>query len=722
MSRISTLLAGTTLAIFAATGTAQAQTVTAAAQASATTAADTSIDDSENIIVTARTREERLQDVPIAVTAVTAETLERQHITQVRDIAQFAPGLNITSDAVGRAFMSIRGVGTTLIDTVQPGVGIFVDGIYQTNTSYLNNPVVDVARIEVLKGPQGTLFGNNTLGGAINVITRQPTDTFQGRFAADYAPDDNYQTYSGSISGPLIEGVLRGRLAVSYHSADGFSKNTLAGGDARPIEDDSVNGTLLWNAPQGAQITLNGYYNRVDGAQTAYSSPSGPTDYVDDVQTNFNSVAEYIYSGANLKGVFDVTNNTQMTAMLAYDERQGKASGDGDFGPVPFVHVVDGHNGLYTYTGDLRFDTHWNDRFSTLLGFFANYSQTKVSIADILTLPTGLAPPFPATVDVPTLSTQNSDTSAQAIYFNAFYNLTDTLEFSAGLRYDHQQVNNNNILPVAAHTQYEANQLEPRVTLTEHWTPNHMSYASISRGFRGGGANANGAPNPIYQGDSVWTYEIGDKFSTEDHVLTLNTAIYYNDYSHYIGQNSLTPALIAVNLNTGPVTSYGFEAESTWRPSSLFALQGGLAYNHSRITSDEDYFAVTTKHLPSDRILFQPDWTAFITPSLTFDMGNDSDIRFDITAAYKGERRGSSLSETVSPVLEAYTLVNSNLTYERANWSIGLWATNLTDERYYESYLDSSLLSAFGFSGPLVHNLGITGDRRRVGVRLTARF
>src|SRR4029077_18845366 len=113
-------------------------------------------------------------------------------------------------DAVGRAFMSIRGVGTTLIDTVQPGVGIFIDGIYQPNTSYLNNPVSDVERIEVLRGPQGTLFGNNTLGGAINVITRQPTDTFEGRLVGDYAPQDNYKTVSGAISGPLVANVLRG--------------------------------------------------------------------------------------------------------------------------------------------------------------------------------------------------------------------------------------------------------------------------------------------------------------------------------------------------------------------------------------------------------------------------------------------------------------------------------------------------------------------------------
>ena len=472
MRRISTLLAGTTLAIFASAGTAFAQTASVAAPASAPAAADAGIDESENIIVTARTRQERLQDVPIAVSAVTGDQLEREQINVIKDVAALTPGLNISSDAVGRAFMSIRGVGTTLIDTVQPGVGIFIDGIYQPNTSYLNNPVSDVERIEVLRGPQGTLFGNNTLGGAINVITRQPTDFFEGRFVADYAPQDNYKTASGAISGAIIPGVLRGRLSGSYHTQDGFSTNLVAGGDARPLENEAINATLVWDAPQNAVITLGAYWNRVTGSQTAYAAPSSPTDYVDDVTLNVNSIAQYTYYGANLRGVFDVSANTQMTATLAYDYKEGIASGDGDFGPIDFLRVTRGANERNTYTGELRFDTHWNDRFSTLIGVFADNSQSK----DAVFRSVFGGPPGPPSTDAQSLS-------SQAIYANAFYNLTDTLEFTAGARLDHQEVTASGTAG-----KYEATEGEPRFTLAQHWTPNHMSYASVARGFRGGGA------------------------------------------------------------------------------------------------------------------------------------------------------------------------------------------------------------------------------------------
>src|SRR3569623_610208 len=169
--RFTTLLAtGTALATFAT-----ARTAPAAAQT-----ADAAPDG--EIGVTARQREESLKDVPIAITALTGAELHDRQVNAVKDIAAYTPGLSINSDSVGRAFVSIRGIGTTLIDTVQPGVGIIIDGIYQPNTSYLNSPIVVVACIEVLRGPQGTLFGNNTLGGAINVITRQPGNEWQGRF------------------------------------------------------------------------------------------------------------------------------------------------------------------------------------------------------------------------------------------------------------------------------------------------------------------------------------------------------------------------------------------------------------------------------------------------------------------------------------------------------------------------------------------------------------
>lgn len=698
--RFTTLLAAGVAASALLSGTA------AIAQDAPTATAEAT--DVGEVIVTARKREENLKDIPIAVTAVGADTLEREQINALKDIAPFSPGLTINSDAVGRAFISIRGIGTTLIDTVQPGVGIFIDGIYQSNTSYLNSPLLDVERIEVLRGPQGTLFGNNTLGGAISVVTRQPSDTYRARLSGAWASPDDYGTVAASISGPIIEGKLQGRIAASYHTQDGFSENALAGGNASPLEQQSVNGALRWELSDSAVITTSAYFDRVTGGQTPYVNVTGVNDHSRDTTLNLNSIATYEYRGFNTKGVFDI-GNTKVTAIAAYDRKEGEARGDGDFGPVDFFRTSNGHNDADSYTAELRADTEWNDSFSTLIGVFANDVETTNG-NDTTIVPFGVTQTSVATQHI----------KQQAVFATAFWTIDDSLEVTGGLRYDHQLVTATN-----ATNDYEAYQLQPRLTITKQWNDDVMTYASVSRGFRGGGSNGAGAPNAIYSGDSVWTYEIGTKLSTPDRTLSLDAAVFYNDYKDYIGQNSLAPkvgggGIVAINLNSGDVKSYGLELEGRWRPTDNLQFTAGATLLHARITDDSAYTATTGLTLASDRLLFLPDWNYFVSGSYTVPIGSD-DLRFDATLIGKGDRIGSTLAPTDVPVLEEYTLVNTSLTLVHGDINVALFATNLFDEDYTEAYIDKSLLVQAGLAF-LATNLAIQGDGRRVGIRASVNF
>ena len=663
------------------------------------------------VVVTARKREERLKDVPIAVTAVNADMLQREQIYQVKDIAAYAPGLNINSDAVGRSFISIRGIGATLIDTVQPGVGIFVDGIYEPDTSYLNSPLLDVQQIEVLRGPQGTLFGNNTLGGAISVTTRQPSDTPHFSVSGAYAGPDDFNSGAVTASGPIIPGVLEAKIGLSFHDQDGFEKNTLVGGYGNPLYQRSADAGLRWIASPNAVISLNGYYNQVRGGETPYVDVAGVDDHSENLTYNYNSLAEYTYAGGNVKGVFEVPQaKTTITAVAAYDTRDGVASGDGDFGPVNYIEEAHGGNELNTETAELRFDTHYNANVSSLIGLFADQSTTNTDVNDIL---------LPGVLNIPANSSDHAYIKAQAVYGTVFWKL-DSLELATGLRVDHQVVKD-----AADPQKFETTQLEPRVTLTKHWAQDFMSYASISRGFRGGGANGPGAPNPIYRGDSVWTYEVGSKWESGDHKMSLDADVFYNDYSDFIGQNSLAPAagggFVAINLNTGQVQSYGAELEADWRPTERWDFNAGLTYLHARITNGSEYVQTTGMPLPSDRILFTPDWNFDLNGSYTQPIGDDS-LRFDGTLIGKGDRVGSTLTPASVPVLPAYMMVNTSITYIHGRYQLAAFATNLTNTRYFESYLDSSLLSTAGFPPALSHNLGVLGDLRRVGVRASYKF
>ncbi len=673
-----------------------------------------------DIVVTARRREERLQDVPIAVTAISGDAIKQQQLVVVRDVAAYSPGLNINSDSVGRAFVSIRGIGTTLIDTVQPGVGIFIDGIYQPNTTYLNSPLVDVARVEVLRGPQGTLFGNNTLGGAINVVTRQPSNDWEGRIDGALAGGDNYASVSGSLSGPIVADLLQFRIGAAYHREDGFQRNLLAGGNQNPLETKSINGTLRFLPASWARFTLNGGYDRVFGGSTPYFNVSGPRDYTLDGRSNQRSLATIDYYAANLKGEFDVDSlATTITAIAAYNQSDTVSAGDGDYSPLDFFRSTSDRT-LKTRTGELRLDTKWSEHFSTLIGAFYARSTTDATTTTTI-VPAGLTVPGTAT----------SENENIAGFATGFLNFGDGLDLAVGIRFDHQKLNASTAGLAAA---YKANEWQPRATLTKRWTPGFMTYASVARGVRGGGQNGPGAPNLTYDGDSVWTYEIGSKTSAFGGRLTANVAAFYNDYRNFIGANALAPSTIrnpatgqpagfvAINLNSGDVESYGAEAELAFNINKAWRVYANATLLHARVTDSSQFRAITGYAYPGDRILFVPDANYAIGTNLRLPFHDDQALVLDTNLIGKGARTGASLDAASVPILKAYHLVNASLTWQGGPIEVGAFATNLFNEKYLETYLDPSLLRRAGLPAPLVSGLAVQTARRRVGIRGTIRF
>jgi iron complex outermembrane receptor protein len=712
--RLRTLFAATT-ALAALPSTGFAQTAPAAA-ASAT-------DDSEAIIVTARKRDETLADVPIAISAVTGDTIERRGFNSVRELATQTPGLNIASDGTGRAFVSIRGVGVTLVQSVQPGVGLFINGIYQPNTAYLNNPLVDIERVEVLRGPQGTLYGKNTLGGAINVISRQPSNDFHVRGLASFAGPDNSWLASGSVSGPIIEDKLQFRVGFAHRQQDGFITNTLIGGDVNKFRSDTFNGTLRIAPTTDVVLTINGYYDWVDGVNTPYARVLGPTDYQSTNQFNTIAQARYQYRGINAKLEFPLSGiNTNVTLVGAYDLRDGESrNADADFGPADIARAS-GNDNLRTKTAELRFDTTISDTLSSLVGLF--YSRETTGATDVTNIiPFGLV----------RTTTSATEADTYAVFGTVFWKPSPAFEVSLGMRYDHEDRSAQGtitsvigggapsaaIVPVA---QIKSDQVEPRLSLKYKFDDNVMVYGSVARGYRGGGFNAPTAPVRTYKGDSAWTYEVGTKFSSTDRTISLGAALFYSDYKDYIGLNSIAPAagggLVTVDLNTGDVRSYGAELEATFRPIRNFTLSGGLTYMNARLTSTAAYTAVTGRTLSSDRLTFQPDFTFFANADYAIPLGSDT-LTLSAGVTGKGERLAATLNQTTPTFLESYVLTNASIGYKTGPFELSVFANNLFDVRYYDSYIEKTTLSLAGLPAS---DLGLIGDHRRIGARVRVAF
>ena len=697
------------------------------------TSADTSVGETE-IVVTARKREETLLDVPVAATAISGDTLQARGINSVREAAVLSPGLNINSDGTGRAFVAIRGVGVTLVQTVQPGVGLFIDGIYQPNTSYLNNPLTDVERIEVLRGPQGTFYGKNTLGGAINVITRAPSNEFEVRGGASYArPDDFFQVF-GAVSGPIVDDVLQVRVAASHREQQGFLKNIVIDPanpvDANPLNTDSVNGTIRFAPSDVLTLTVKGYYDWVDGVNIPYARVTGPRDYSRNLQFNTLNRSLLRYRGINAKAELPIEAiGSKLTLIGAYDLRNGRSpDSDVDFGPGNFARAV-GRDRLRTKTAELRLDSDWSDTISTLVGLF--YSRETSSLNDVTTL-------FPAFSGLPfnivrtTTDAKKADT--YAVFGTVFWTPSEAWEVAAGLRYDHEKrTANGSVTTVLGplgtvggplpQAQIKSNEVEPRLSVTRKWSDELTSYASVARGYRGGGFNAPTAPFRTYKGDSAWTYEVGTKYASADRRVSLAGALFYNDYKDYIGLNSIAPAmgggLVTVDLNSGDVESYGLELEGKFRPLQQWTLSGGLTLMHARLTNTDSYTAITGRVLSSDRLTFQPDWSANLYSDYDIELGGDDVVTLTAGVTGKGKRLAGTLNQTTPTFLDSYWLTNVAATWKTGPVEVGVFANNLFNEDYFESYIEKTTLQLAGLPAS---DLGIVGDRRRYGVRASLRF
>jgi iron complex outermembrane recepter protein len=677
----------------------------------------------EQVTVTARKRDESLLDVPISITAVSQDAMERNGLRSVADVAATVPGLNINSDSVGRAFVSIRGIGTALQAGVQPGVGVFQDGVYAPQTSYVNNPTLDIQRIEVLRGPQGTLYGKNTLGGAINIITRPPSETFEGKFYASYTDQDNGQEFGGRIGGPLGDSV-RAKIAVATRDADGFYTNKLIGGKVDESSSDQVDGTVVWDVSDDSRLTLNAYYLNFDGPSTNYNHVNGVTDYRDNVRMNVIGRQDFDYTGANAKLEFPLDSlNTKVTAIAAYDKREVESVSDGDFLSLDIVRA-NGTGTDKTYTGELRFDTQFSDTFSTLIGLYASREESAAVAAQTL-VPA-------ANRTVTSFADRNGDT--YSIFATGLWRFAEQWELSAGLRLDEENREQDSQLTSTAlppgtvltdpHREIDSSEIEPRVSLTRFLSKDAMIYGSIAKGYRGGGFNAASVPPQFstYDGDTVWTYELGGKASSADGRWLVSSALYYNDYKDFIGQNALAigpgGGLVSIDLNLGDVESYGLETEVFAAVNDMWKLSGSVTLMHARITDQSGWLAVTGTPLATDRLLFQPDWNASISSDLTVPVGM-GDVSWNIGVVGKGSRPGSSFDPTTPSILESYTTVNTSVSYRRGGLTATVFANNLLDEQYFESFIDGSLLQALGL---LNQDLGLLGTPRKVGLRVQYEF
>jgi iron complex outermembrane receptor protein len=549
----------------------------------------------EEVIVTATRREANLQDVPVAVTALPSQVLEQALAFDTQDIVALVPSLTLQKGMNPRSSsFNIRGIGTQSFSTaVEPSVSTMVDGVVMGRSGQSFLQLLDVDRVEVLRGPQGTLFGKNASGGVIHVITKDPTPEMEGEVMGSAVEGDEYRA-GATVSGPLSDNIS-GRLTAFGAHVDGWIKNYYDGDDRNDTDDWSLRGKLKWEPVDSLVLRWSSDYSDKDcvcSQPTIRSmdpdeeileliSPVQPGEKNTDVNNDGDMSLEVESWGHSLQADWDIGEFT-LTSISAYREWEEDFDEDVDNRPDrPFNLDQEGTLDQEQITQELRLASPADDKFNYVVGAF--YFDQEVNRTFARTI-----------LESTTHADFTVDTENYALFGEAAYNLTDSIRLIAGGRYTKDDISYDfdSRTPPSPDVIYLADDTDetdfsPRFAL--EWTPGDevMTYLSYVSGYKGPGFSLTATTtekSPPIDPETSDAFEVGLKSTLWDGRLRLNAALFYTEYQDWQAeayvpgedQDGEEALGVFVASNAGEVTTRGLELDVTAQVTENLQVFGGL--------------------------------------------------------------------------------------------------------------------------------------------------
>ena len=577
----------------------------------------------QEIVVTAQKRSENLQDVPIAVTALNAEALQNKRVDNLLGLSGLAPSLQIkTDDNAANPRIFIRGVGVNDFNpSTASAVGIYVDGVYIASPLAQLASFYDLQQVEVLRGPQGTLYGRNTTGGAINVTTRKPSDTYEGNLSFEYGRF-NEVNIQGGVGGPLVPDKVLFRLSGVYARDDGYTLDRTSGQTGNNQDRYGIRGTLRLkptsnftddltvstNQSRGGSILA---YNRSLVAQTPEASlpfdpsvgysPCKPEFYTSGQCTNILGYAntsknlyqgDYQFDGKDIVKLFGVSNTinydfgpASLVSVTSYQRAARNDQEETDANPIPII-TASYIAVQKTLSQELRLQSNGKTRLRYVGGlYYAHDDLNNNSQYDILRALRDPTPANPSGADVANSIglfgwplTQATD--SYAVFGQVDYDLTDRLTVTAGLRYsaDRKRFHyvseaENGAIPIFTFDGAKTfGSVSGRIGLQYKLTDVANVYFTYNRGTKSGGFFSGQTVDPAdlgpYKDEKVDAFEVGAKTEFFDRRLRANFSAFYYDYKELQVYTAVQRGLITVQLftNASAARIYGAEAELEARP------------------------------------------------------------------------------------------------------------------------------------------------------------
>jgi iron complex outermembrane receptor protein len=743
--RIESLPPGTYTVTFSLTGFAPVQRQDLVVSGSAVTTVDVELTVggmAETITVTPRRRDEASLDVPGAINAFTQADIKTAGIDRPQDFVALTPNMSLVqTQNQGTSFVTVRGISQAR--NSEPSVAVLIDGVQMANPSQFNQELFDIDTIQVLKGPQGALYGRNAIGGAILINTRKPSDVFAGNVTvgSDSGPGFNVR---GGISGPISD-TLKYIASASFLDTKGYISNVFLDENADPFRDVSGRLRFVWDPSTELSADVRVYASRVDTQALYFNITESVNDTSLPVRVNNAGVNERNMFGTSLKLDYVRPSGT-LTSVTAYDRFNELLTGD-QFNFLPIPESV-----LFNFFGAdqaqhqflevnavseaLQFASPAAKRVRWIAGGYLISTDRFISTGNVFDLGTGEVPevkkePLPLFNPQFTYLADSQDNFAWAMFGNIDVNLTDELELSTSLRYDRDSRENTTETPaefipaplvgvafpgqVREHTWDD---WQPKVTLRHKPTRDSTLYIGYSRGFRSGGFNQTGVGaagiagvNDLFDAETANTYEAGAKADFSNGRVGANVSVYHTkakgSYFFVFDPNTSTQNL----GNLDKVNYTGAEFEVRGRILDGFDGYFGLGYTDSdikesrRAASDVGNEAPLVSRYTTNvglqyRHVLRGELSAF--------------VRSDIQVTGPTWFYPDNFTER-DPV----TLLNVRLGVDSKSWSATVWAKNLTDETYNAEWSPGPMF----FPNPgYTNNFVFKAMPRRWGVDLNYRF
>lgn len=710
----------------------------------------------EKIMVTARKRTESIFETPTAVSSIGEGIIDDTNVTNLDDIGKYVPNLNISrygGGNSGHAAVFIRGIGLQdHIITTDPGVGVYLDGVYLGRQMGANMSLPNIERVEVLRGPQGTLYGRNTLGGAVNIITKAPGAQdiasvsakagTRGRFATDmYINSDVTDDFSVSATG-------------SFKRRDGVGEAVNLANPERDIgEEEEYSGRIAakYQFSSDFAVTVAADFVENEAGQSPYTiefTPDGPTEFSiddgefyllnpslipadpDDLGTTVPGLESTSYSGwgAALTAEWAMTNTLDLKFIASKRSSDYEGGLDDDASPLNLSEFPETGN-ADQHSLELQLNGTY-DNFDFVSGlYYFNEEGTTASgpwTFSPFNVPGGLLEDGTPVAEVCGFCGDygyfdlNQETNAYAAYVNVSYSITDRLNIGGGLRYSRDEKDADALFPSfggeRAFRSADFSEVTWDVNAGYTLSDDLNVYAAVQKGYQTGGF----PPRPFggaaqfvsFDETTAINYEIGFKGNLTDDISFMS-AFFLTDYTDLALPFSNPQAgggFVTIVENAGESRSQGVELELTANVTDDFVVRTSVGFLDAEITDlDEGVQGIGEGDAPA----LSPKWTIMVAPTYYHELSSGALMTFSVDYSFRDEMQGQSVYNLYETI-DARELVGFNVSYEPAagDWSLSLYGKNVFNEVY-----DQGRLAQNGYVGIVRSN-----DRSEFGLRFTKTF